>query len=61
MIQLQQIGDNIYDHSGINMVLDAIMNFSKPRVDAEALDVNFLILKLKIIRIDCFFLELDFK
>ena len=42
LIQLQQNGDNIYDNnSGINMVLDAIMNFSKPRVDSEALDVNY--------------------
>ncbi len=46
MIQLQQNGEyNIYDHSGINMVLDAIMHFSKPRVDAESLDV---ILKIRL-------------
>lgn len=48
MIQLQQKGDDISNHSGINMVLDAIMHFSKPRADAEALDVKFFIFKFKL-------------
>lgn len=42
MIQQQQNGDDIYNHSGINMVLDAVLHYSKPRIEAEALDViNF--------------------
>ena len=41
MIQIQQNGEDIYNHSGINMVLDAILHFSKPRIDAEALDVRW--------------------
>lgn len=38
MLQLQQKGDNIYNHSGVSMVLDCVMKFSKPRADAEQLD-----------------------
>jgi phosphatidylinositol 4-kinase len=38
MLQLQQNGDNIYDHSGVSMVLECVMKYSKPRAEAESLD-----------------------
>lgn len=38
MLQLQKNGGNIYDHSGVNMVLDVVMQYSKPKVDGETLD-----------------------
>jgi phosphatidylinositol 4-kinase len=33
MLQLQQRGDNIYNHSGTSMVLECVMKYSKPRSD----------------------------
>lgn len=38
MLQLQQRGDNIYNHSGTSMVLECVMKYSKPRSDVELLD-----------------------
>lgn len=43
MLQLQLKGDNIYNHSGISMVLECVMKYSKPRSDAESLDTASLI------------------
>ena len=43
MLQLQQNGDNIYDHSGVSMVLECVMKYSKPRAEAESLDSASLI------------------
>jgi phosphatidylinositol 4-kinase len=38
MLQLQIHGDNIYTHSGMSMVLECLVKFSKPRSDIESLD-----------------------
>ena len=38
MLQLQQQGENIYNHSGVSMMLECVMKYSKPRADAESLD-----------------------
>ncbi len=38
MLNLQLSGDNIYNHSGLSMVLECLVKFSKPRFDVESLD-----------------------
>lgn len=38
MLQLQQQGEDIYNHSGVSMMLECVMKYSKPRADAESLD-----------------------
>ena len=38
MLQLQQRGENIYNHAGVSMVLECVMAYSKPRAGADALD-----------------------
>ncbi len=43
MLQLQQKGENIYNHSGVSMMLDCVMKYSKPRADAESLDTQSLL------------------
>ncbi len=42
MLQLQQKGENIYNHSGVSMMLECVMKYSKPRPDAESLDSQSL-------------------
>lgn len=38
MLQLQLRGENVYSHSGVSMMLDCLMKYSKPRADIESLD-----------------------
>ena len=42
MLQLQMRGDNVYSHSGVSMVLECLMRYSKPRADIESLDTTTL-------------------
>ena len=42
MLQLQQRGENIYNHAGVSMVLECVMMYSKPRAGADALDTASL-------------------
>jgi phosphatidylinositol 4-kinase len=42
MLRLQINGKDIYSHSGISMVLDCLMKFSKPRFNIESLDSTTL-------------------
>ncbi|CAF0782495.1 unnamed protein product [Brachionus calyciflorus] len=42
MLQLQLNGEDIYNHSGISMVLECVMKYSKLRSDASALDTASL-------------------
>ena len=42
MLQLQQRGENIYDHSGASMMLECVMKHSRPRADTESLDTASL-------------------
>lgn len=42
MLQLQQRGDNINNHSGTSMVLECVMKYSKARGDVEMLDTASL-------------------
>lgn len=38
MLQLQQRGEDIYNHAGVSMMLECVMKHSRPRADAESLD-----------------------
>ncbi len=40
MLQLHQSGNDVYNHYGVNMVLESIMQYSKPKSDSEYLDVR---------------------
>ena len=42
MLQLQQKGEDVHNHSGVSMMLDCVQKFSKPRADAESLDQQSL-------------------
>jgi hypothetical protein len=42
MLQLQQQGDNIYQHTGVSMVLECVMKYSKLRTENEQLDSTSL-------------------
>lgn len=40
MLQLQQRGDDIDNHSGVNMVLEVVMQVSKSNMDADGFDAS---------------------
>jgi phosphatidylinositol 4-kinase len=40
MLHLQQNGTDVYNHYGVNMILETVMQFSKPKSDTEYLDVR---------------------
>jgi phosphatidylinositol 4-kinase len=42
MLHLQLKGENIYNHSGVSMVLDCLMKYSKPKSNIESLDSTSL-------------------
>lgn len=42
MLQLQQSGEDLYNHAGVSMMLECVMKHSKPRPDAESLDTASL-------------------
>ncbi len=52
MLRLRQQGENIYDHSGVSMVLECVMKHSRPRSEAEALDSTTLVRRPHCIKMD---------
>jgi phosphatidylinositol 4-kinase len=40
MLHLQQNGNDVYNHYGVNMALETVMQFSKPKFDNDYLDVR---------------------
>lgn len=52
MLKLRQRGENIYDHSGVSMILECVMKHSRPRADAESLDAGALHRRPNCIKMD---------